>query len=81
MAFDKIPADIQQTLFDIPADWEKHWKGMPEFIQHKKEPFSKIIVRFETESDLIDFAERIGQKLTRKTKSIWHPFKSHWGNK
>jgi hypothetical protein len=21
----------------------------------------------------------INQKLTVKTKSIWHPFKSHWG--
>jgi hypothetical protein len=25
------------------------------------------------------FADAIGQKLTNKTKSIWHPFKSHWG--
>ena len=67
-------------LFDIPADWEKEWEGMPEFIQRKKEPYSKIIIRFENESDLQDFANLIGQKLTSKTKSIWHPFKSHWGN-
>lgn len=58
---------------------EKEWVGMPEFIQEKKECFSKIIVRFETEDDLKDFAEKIGQKITPKTKSIWHPFKSHWG--
>lgn len=54
------------------------WDGMPEFIQEKQEPFSKIIVRFETEEDLKDFAKLIGQKLTSKTKSIWHPYKSHW---
>jgi hypothetical protein len=22
---------------------------------------------------------KLGQKITSKTKSIWHPFKSHWG--
>lgn len=53
------------------------WTGMPEFVQEKKTEFSKIIVRFECEDDLKDFAERIGQKLTPKTKSIWHPHKPH----
>ena len=55
------------------------WFGMPEFVQEKKEPFAKIICRFETKEDLDAFAQLIGQKLTPKTKSIWHPFKSHWG--
>jgi len=55
------------------------WVGMPEFVQEKKEPFKTLIIRFESESDYQDFAKLIGQKLTPKTKSIWHPFKSHWG--
>jgi hypothetical protein len=54
------------------------WKNMPEFVQEKKEPFSKIIVRFEKEEDLNNFSLLIGQKLTQKTKSIWYPYKSHW---
>ncbi len=58
----------------------KEWEGMPEFVQDKKEPFSKIIVRFETEENLKEFANKINQNLTPKTKSIWYPFKSHWGN-
>ena len=58
-------------------EWKEEWKGMPEFVQEKKEPYSKIIVRFETEEDLQEFASLIGQKLTSKTKSIWHPFKPH----
>lgn len=62
-------------LFDKHPDWV----GMPEFVQEKKEPFKELIVRFETEEDYKDFAEVINQKLTVKTKSIWHPFKSHWG--
>jgi hypothetical protein len=55
------------------------WTGMPEFVQEKKEPFKQLIIRFETEEDYLDFQKRIEQKLTNKTKSIWHPFKSHWG--
>lgn len=60
-------------------DWRKEWKDMPEFVQDKKEPFAKIIIRFETEEDLRDFEKLVNQKLTKKTKSIWFPFKSHWG--
>ena len=60
-------------------DWKEHWVGMPEFIQEKKEPFKTITVRFDTEEDYIDFQKKIDQPLTNKTKSIWHPFKSHWG--
>jgi hypothetical protein len=56
---------------------ENLWFGMPEFVQNKKEPYAKIIFRFETESDLQEFADIIGQKLTQKTKSSWHPFKPH----
>lgn len=67
-----------EELFE-EHNWKKEWVDMPEFVQEKKEPYSKIIIRFETEEDLQDFAELIGQKLTSKTKSIWHPFKSHFG--
>ncbi len=52
---------------------EIEWDGMPEFVQEKKEPYSKINVRFNNEEDLQEFAKLIGQKLTNKTKSIWHP--------
>lgn len=60
-------------------DAEKEWVGMPEFVQKKQEPYKSLTIRFETEADYQDFAKIIGQKLTPKTKSIWHPFKSHWG--
>jgi len=53
------------------------WHNMPEFVQEKKEPFSKIIIRFETLEDLTEFAKKIDQKLTPKTKSIWYPYKPH----
>lgn len=54
------------------------WDGMPAFTQDKQEPYAKMTVRFNSEQDLQEFASLIGQKLTKKTKSIWHPFKSHF---
>lgn len=55
------------------SEWKNEWLDMPEFVQEKKESYSKIIVRFNSEEDLQEFAKLIGQKLTNKTKSIWHP--------
>lgn len=67
----------QQYLFEKENNSEiksQEWDGMPEFVQDKKNaPYSKIIVRFETEEDMRDFSKLIGQKLTNRTKSIWHP--------
>jgi hypothetical protein len=53
---------------------ETEWKGMPEFVQDKQEPYAKIIIRFRNQEDLDEFANLVGQKLTAKTKSMWHPF-------
>ena len=55
-------------MTDLPE-----WKDMPECIQHKQEPYAKIIVRFSNDKDLQDFADMIGQKLNKKSKSIWSP--------
>lgn len=67
----------QNTLFNFENkdnDWEKEWQDMPEFIQSETDkPYAQIIFRFENEKDLQDFAKLIGQKLTKKTKSAWHP--------
>jgi hypothetical protein len=65
----------ESQLFDEYPEWV----GMPEFNQQNIKPFKEIIVRFETEKDYINFQKQINQQLTNKTKSIWHPFKSHWG--
>ena len=60
-------------IFEPEDDVFEEWKGMPEFVQDKQRPFSQIIVRFRCQEDLDDFSQLIGQKLTAKTKSIWHP--------
>ena len=70
---------MDNTLFDdLENEWQKEWKDMPEFVQNKRKPYSQIIIRFECDDDLQKFASLIGQNLTKKTKSIWYPFKSHW---
>jgi hypothetical protein len=66
---------MSAELFDKYPEWV----GMPEFNQEQKKPFKEIIVRFDSLQDYEEFQALINQKLTVKTKSIWHPFKSHWG--
>lgn len=80
-----MDSDLFQELFDCdPADLDTasaEWQDMPEFVQEElPPPYSTIIIRCETKADLEDLSRRLEQKLTDKTKSIWHPFKSHWGN-
>jgi len=60
-------------IFEEDQDVFLEWKDMPEFIQTKQEPYAQMIVRFRNQEDLDEFAHTIGQKLTVKTKSIWHP--------
>ena len=69
----------EEKILDERTEGTAHEEGvgMPEFVQPKQRPFSKITVRFETEEDLQEFAKLIGQKLTPKTRSIWHPHKPH----
>ena len=64
---------FESTGTPYTGDWKEEWQDMPEFVQDKKEAYSKLIVRFKNEEDLQEFAKLIGQKLTSKSKSIWHP--------
>jgi len=68
--------DKQPGLFGDTTgreELEDEWGGMPEFVQNKIEPYAKIIVRINSEEDLSNFSKLVGQRLTRKTKSIWYP--------
>lgn len=71
------------NLFEMDDEHKKEnnaqeeWQGMPEFVQEKDEPYQKIIVRFESKEDVDEFARLIGQKISPKTTSIWHPKLEH----
>ena len=66
-----------EVVVDSKEKAQEEWQQMPEFVQEKREPFSKIVFRFDSEEDLAEFSEMIGQKLTPKTKSAWHPYRPH----
>lgn len=70
--------EITNLFLDIEegkTDPDEEWVGMPEFEQEDANSFRKIIVHFECESDAQEFARLLGQEITDKTKSIWHPKK------
>jgi hypothetical protein len=51
----------------------KDWEGMPEFKQDDKGPFRSVIVHFFDQAGVDEFAKRVGQKLTDKTRMLWYP--------
>jgi len=57
---------------------DREWEDMPEFIQEKKEPYFKIIIRCETKEDMLKLQDLLEQTFTEKTKSAWFPYKSHF---
>jgi len=65
--------DSHNLFDDLETPIFSEWKDMPEFIQEQQEPFAKIIVRFNSKESMLEFANLINQKITEKTKSIWHP--------
>lgn len=78
MEHDVLPTSTEETaaqatLFDLHDWWEPYWQGMPEFDQHDLSAFCSLTVNFACEADLQDFAALIEQKLTNKTRSVWHP--------
>ncbi len=60
-------------FFDLPPDWQKHWRGMPAFDQRDMTPMQTIMVHFRSAEDRDAFAKLIGQRITDKTKSVWFP--------
>lgn len=60
-------------LEDDSIEWQKHWKGMPDYNQPLQKPYKILQINFKTKGDYDNFAKLIGQNLTEKTKVIWHP--------
>jgi ParB-like chromosome segregation protein Spo0J len=64
-----LPMLDDNTVTDFASEWE----NMPEFIQEDAQAYRTIKVHFNADRDVEVFSKLIGQKLTDKTKSIWHP--------
>ena len=54
---------------------EQEWQGMPEFVNEKNGAFRKIVVSFESEKDVKQFAKQIKQTISDKAKSVWIPYR------
>jgi len=67
----QLEVDIEERK--DPNHWTYHWLGMPEFVQEDNPPARKFTAYFRTEDDFKEFQSLIGQEMTNKTKSIWHP--------
>lgn len=69
-----IDLNLEQLSVMPPGyDVMSEWVGMPEYEGSDKTPYRQIIVSFETEEDVQDFAELLGQQITDKTKSLRFP--------
>jgi hypothetical protein len=64
---------VKSVDSEYETTWKKHWVGMPEFDQEDKVKFRAITLNFRSENDYKEFSQKIGQEVTEKTKSIWHP--------
>ncbi|CAB4142935.1 hypothetical protein UFOVP452_54 [uncultured Caudovirales phage] len=73
----KVPerADGQVALFgEVPTDWEREWKGMPEFRAAEFKVAHTITVQFRTEEDAREFLGKLGYKSRKLSiKSVWYP--------
>ncbi len=66
----------EDSLFsseDLPDLHEKHWGGMPEFVQEDKTPHRTIMIHFRNTEDVKRFAAVIGIELFDRTQSTWYP--------
>ncbi|MDR1628472.1 MAG: ParB N-terminal domain-containing protein [Oscillospiraceae bacterium] len=59
----------------------KEYDDMPMYVNEDKSSFLRLIVNFENENDIADFAKLVNQKITSKTKSIWYPPHEEKNNK
>lgn len=63
----------QQTGLVPPVDPMAEWQGMPAFEQEDQTAYRTIHVHFADDESVADFARLLGQRVTDKTKYVWHP--------
>jgi len=86
-AFGEWDMDLLSGWDDLPlVDWgvqginfgiddpNAEWQGMPEF-GYEAPAVKTLYVHFETQKDIDNFSDFIGQKIGEKTKYIWYPEK------
>lgn len=62
-------------LHEFSSDEEWEWANMPDYNSNKGGGIQVLIVHFETQADVDEFAKLVDQKISSKTKAIWYPAK------
>lgn len=60
---------------DIPGanNADEEWVGMPEYDSNNEGPYRQLVISFNNQEAVAEFAELLGQTVTDKTKSLWFP--------
>ncbi len=71
--------EVAGIILDMAASEEavgsamNEWEGMPEFANVDKTAFRTVIVHLKDQDAVELFEEKLGVKLTDKTRMIWYP--------
>jgi|TARA_B100001094_G_C17926762_1_gene668683 hypothetical protein len=83
--YDNFMDHIGETIHEAPSladfvdvednrdNWEKHWVGMPTYVQEENKTYKSVVMHFRNAEDYKEFCELVGQAMTMKTKSAWYP--------
>jgi hypothetical protein len=67
----KLDTDLFEGI--VGDEKSREWRGMPTFDQPDNGAYRQIIVSFDNEEGVEEFAKLVEQHITKKTKSIWFP--------
>lgn len=62
-----------ETLIDLGKDWERHWRGMPDYKMENLQSWQNLVVHFANIGDRERFGRLIKQTVTNQTRSLWYP--------
>jgi hypothetical protein len=75
IALQSLMSDMAAAIGLVEGDRvEDVWKGMPEF-ENESITFRTILVHFEDQESIDNFAKHLNQTITSKTKFLWFPYK------
>jgi len=72
--FNEIALPSGELIMSIDTNFDAmdEWKDMPEFVQ-EGQVYRKIMLSFLNQEDVDAFSKLMGQKITDKTRFMWHP--------
>ena len=60
-------------FYDADQWWKDEWQDMPEFISEDKTAFRTILIHFNDQKSVDEFAKLVDQNISDRTKYIYYP--------